>query len=702
MTLVHGFRRSAWLWMLGSTLLGSALVACGDTTPRVEYKLTLVLPTPVTPGESATAYGVFPKEVTVTLGDASVTAVVVKNGLRFTVPANFTARDAVLKVTGQAPWGEAVSLVGALTVKPRVDTVTLTGSSLRVAGAGWAGSSDVRLKINGSNMTFTQEGEALVTVIPPQSAYGLLTVTVEVGKQTSNAKGVMLEAGAVQGRVVLPGLSPTPMVAAARAQGLMVASAAKAFLVLGNASVDRAQNFETAEIKTIRGLDATRFAFQTHELARQAFDGLVQKGVRLEWDVPIGITDAGSVVEALPRARLMDSGLPTPSADQWFLTAQNMPTAWEFTQGEGVTVAVVDTGVDLEHPDLKANLLPGYDFVDDDAEPMDIAGHGTHVAGLVAANGKALGVAPKAKILPVRVLRDLSGGSTSTVAEGILWSAGLLTDKPNPNPAQIINLSLGSNDYSTLLENVIEQVQAHGVLVVAAAGNSGGAVSYPAAFNQVVSVTALAGVSGGDLTYQPFYASRGQGLWLTAFGGDTSQDQNRDGVPDGIFSTDLTDTGYGLRMGTSMAAPQVAGLSALALANGTPKHLVRDLIAKNSTDLGVKGFDLQFGWGLISSCAITGTPQRLYAVALGENNKVVSWSLVQADAEYLIGNLEPGKNLNLLVASDENANGIVGESGEWVSALQSVLSEGGKVSSAEPILLNPSDGHNSLALNGIR
>jgi serine protease len=649
-----------------SLVLVALLVSCPPPVARVEYKLLSVLPTPVTPGDVVTAFGVFPASAQVMLGQEVLNTTPVKDGLRFTVPASVLAQDANIEILGTAPWGETVKLVGGLAVNPRIDAAAVQGRSVRVVGTGWNASSV--LKVNGRVIPATLDGQALLGELPQTSAFGLLTVTVEVGKRVSNPKGVLFEAGAIQGRVSLPVVQPTLL----NPQGLrrsVQQPSEKAFIVNQAAAAQVKTLVSATRVQTLVGLDAVRFEFSTPELAQTA-SGLLQKvGILVEWDHWIGVQNAPQGIPSHPpqRTRLsrQAGSVPTPSPDQWFLNLLEVSKAWQVNQGAGITVAVIDTGVNLEHPDLKANLLPGYDFVDEDNIPQDIAGHGTHVAGLVAANGKALGIAPQAKILPIRVLRDLSGGSTSTVAQGILWAANLLTNQPNPHPAQVINLSLGSNDYSPLLDSAIQQVQARGVVVVAAAGNNGGAVAFPAALRDVVAVTALAGVRGGDLLYQPSYASRGPGVWVTAFGGDLSQDQDQNGVPDGILSTDLGETGYGLRMGTSMAAPQVAGLAALALANGLQATMIRSILATTATDLGIRGVDLQFGYGLVSARAITYSQPRLYAVALDTSGAVVSWSLVQTDGSFLLQNLTPNQDLSIFVASDENQNNIVGEVSEW-------------------------------------
>jgi serine protease len=204
-----------------------------------------------------------------------------------------------------------------------------------------------------------------------------------------------------------------------------------------------------------------------------------------------------------------------------------------------------------------------------------------------------------------------------------------LLDTPvnNTHPVQVINLSLGSQEFSESIAAAVEQALDAGIIVVAATGNAGGPVAYPAAQRGVVSVTALA---GPVTAYQPWYANKGLGTWITAYGGDTSQDQNKDNQPDGIYSSDLLGgvPSYSYRMGTSMAAPQVSGLAALALASGTPSWLLRDSLSATATDLGVKGYDYNFGFGLASGRTTTVSSPRTYVLAVDEAGLVSTWTLV--------------------------------------------------------------------------
>lgn len=271
---------------------------------------------------------------------------------------------------------------------------------------------------------------------------------------------------------------------------------------------------------------------------------------------------------------------------QWGLLAIHAPLAWDLSTGaDSVTIAVVDSGVDLSHPDLAGKIVAGYDFVNNDADPTDDFGHGTHVAGIAAAvtNNAAgmAGVSWGARIMPVKVLNASGNGSYANVAAGIIWAAD--------HGAQVINLSLGGTSASATLQDAVNYAYSLDVTIVAAAGNvavGSYSVLYPARLPHVIAVTAI------DNTNTVAGFSR--------FGPEV--DVAAPGVD--IFSTLPAGT-YGVDSGTSMASPFVAGLAALlrSLHGNTSPDLITSQITATALDIGAAGFDDFSGFGLIQADA---------------------------------------------------------------------------------------------------
>ncbi len=224
---------------------------------------------------------------------------------------------------------------------------------------------------------------------------------------------------------------------------------------------------------------------------------------------------------------------------------------------------------------------------------MDNHGHGTHVAGIIGAVGNnsygVAGVMWDTEIVPVKVLSDGGGGSEWSVAQGILYAAGLL-DNNRIQPVDVINLSLGmsgDNAEPTLIKDAAQRAANAGVIMVASAGNTGtNTVGYPAKFEEMIAIGALTENSNGAPTIAS-YSSYGPEVELVAPGSN-------------IIST-IGDASVTYKSGTSMAAPQVAGLAGLMIANGTPNSQVRDMLIETAIDLGSEGFDEKYGHGMVNA-----------------------------------------------------------------------------------------------------
>jgi serine protease len=293
---------------------------------------------------------------------------------------------------------------------------------------------------------------------------------------------------------------------------------------------------------------------------------------------------------------------------QWHMRQIGMQDAWRRAQGEGVIVAVIDTGVAYKDkgktfravPDLaKTEVVRGYDFVNDDEEALDDHGHGTHVAGTIAQsthNGVGVaGVAFGARIMPLKVLSKRGFGNVADIAEAVRFAAD--------NGAKVINMSLGGPRSSRVLQSAVKYAQKKGVLVVCAAGNDGrGRVSYPAAYPGAVAVAA----TQFDRT-TTFYSNWGKEIALAAPGGNTRVDQNNDGVPDGVMQNTIVigkpdQNDYLLFMGTSMATPHVAGVAALVVGSGVSEPAaVLEVLTSTANHPKGKQRDDHYGAGIIDA-----------------------------------------------------------------------------------------------------
>jgi serine protease len=278
------------------------------------------------------------------------------------------------------------------------------------------------------------------------------------------------------------------------------------------------------------------------------------------------------------------TGGDTYRGSQWDITTLDATTAWGLSSGAGATVAVIDTGVDATHPDLAGRLLTGVDLITDtEGAAIDPHGHGTHVAGTIAAaTGNELGVsgfAPDAMILPIRVLDSNGSGVMSDVATGLIEAAD--------RGADVANLSLGSTGQAGSVTAAVGYARGKGVVIVAASGNSrasGSPTNYPAADAGVI------GVAATDSSDQiASFSTAGSYVDVAAPGVS-------------ILSTvPAADGSYSFYSGTSMATPHVAALAAQlkALDPQLTPDAVQAAMQNTAVDLGVTGRDDDVGYGRI-------------------------------------------------------------------------------------------------------
>lgn len=294
-----------------------------------------------------------------------------------------------------------------------------------------------------------------------------------------------------------------------------------------------------------------------------------------------------------PDAAIRSGHLPndpyflTEQWDKWVMYADR---AWDLNRGNtDITLVICDNGVEYTHPDLSDRFTPGsygYDFVanDNDPKPDNIqipeAFHGTHVAGIAAAtmdNGRGIAGWAGVRLLAAKVLNDSGTGSMSNLATAIRWAADRGT--------RVVNMSLGSDDFSTPVAEAARYAAARNVLLVAAAGNAGRApAQYPARLPEFICVGAT-DRSGRLAEYSNFGAEQE----LVA--------------PGSSIRSCWTGAGYGVASGTSMAAPQVAGIAALVLSAypSLSASRLRAVLAASAIDMGPEGWDTRFGHGLVNA-----------------------------------------------------------------------------------------------------
>ena len=284
--------------------------------------------------------------------------------------------------------------------------------------------------------------------------------------------------------------------------------------------------------------------------------------------------------------------------------------------GSGVQVAVVDTGIDYTHPDLDDNYISGYDYVNNDNDPKDDNGHGTHCAGIIGAEDNTegvIGVAPEVDLYAIKVLDNSGRGAFSDVAAGILWAAkGPNGVEGDSDDAEVVSISLGGGD-DNAVSDAIEYAYNHGTLPVAAAGNGGNEyVIYPAKYPGAIAVSAT-----NDQDSLTSFSSYGDEVEQSAPGVDVYST-----MP--TYTVELTkgqykySKNYDEMSGTSMACPHVSGVAALVFAAGATDSNdegdnvaddVRRILNESAEDLGDSGWDKYYGYGLVDAVEAEGDVQ---------------------------------------------------------------------------------------------
>lgn len=228
----------------------------------------------------------------------------------------------------------------------------------------------------------------------------------------------------------------------------------------------------------------------------------------------------------------------------WGISAFDLPKTWQYTQGEGVVIAVLDTGVDINHNDLVKNLLPGRNFIEPNKPPIDDCGHGSHIAGILVAENNnigVVGVCPKAKVMPVKVLDKRGNGNLLNVSDAVRWVA-------DQGFVDFIAMSLGAPIKVQQVRKAIQYAASKGVITFCAAGNAGKTkeVFYPANYPETIAIGAI-----DEHFKRAHFSNTGDNLDFMAPGVD-------------ILST-VPENWYAVLSGSSMAAPFAIGVAALVL-----------------------------------------------------------------------------------------------------------------------------------------
>ncbi|MDP3543817.1 MAG: S8 family peptidase [Elusimicrobiota bacterium] len=371
---------------------------------------------------------------------------------------------------------------------------------------------------------------------------------------------IQSSASAAERRIVVfqPGTSPATRVALAKAAG---GNVVRELRLINAVVIEHPTQVSMAESKLLKLSEVKR----------------VDPNPRINW---LKMADARGVDFAVPSTAGILKGIeslkamkqqaedPAPTAPgaqetPWGITRVKAPEAWATTRGKGVKLVVIDTGIDMTHPELSGIIKGGWNAISTAATFNDDNGHGSHVAGTIAAKDDAkgvVGVAPEIDLYGVKVLDENGSGTFDDVIAGMLWAA--------ENKMEVANMSLGANSGNQSLADAVEAMRKAGVILIAAAGNSGRSVGYPAAYPGAIAVAASNSADG-----LASFSSRGPTVAVIAPGVSVKSTYMRGG--------------YDTLSGTSMAAPHAAGLAALYVAThkGASPEATRAALAAASTKL---------------------------------------------------------------------------------------------------------------------
>ena len=427
-----------------------------------------------------------------------------------------------------------------------------------------------------THMTFSLNGKKLFLVV-------LLTIVFWLGMQFVNPVYADTKVTLTPNVVLVKFQQGTSTEELSALIAQMGGQIIRRFDALSTVLVQLPENWASAR----SGVDALSIANQNANVVSVEFDGTVS-GFPTEMEQVNGQHTYNSTIPTAP-VTVNDADYNNPQRQVYAPSMIELPWAWNYTMGSnGIKIAVVDSGVLATHPEFAGRVLPGYDFVNNDTDATDDFGHGTHVAGIIAAganNGIGMvGVCPNCSIIPVKVLNESNQGTWSAVAAGILFAVDA--------GANVINLSLGGSTDSQVVADAVHYATVHNVLVVAAAGNvRSNEPFYPAALDEVVGVAAT---RNDDTNWS--LSNYGYFVEVSAPGYAVYSTYNNLGN---------TYSGYNYMSGTSMAAPHVSGLAGLLFSQNPNLTIaqVRSLLQLTSVDLGDPGLDDHYGYGRIDAFA---------------------------------------------------------------------------------------------------